>query len=1008
MNLETCKRNLNNPEKRYRTAVFWSWNGNLQEAELHRQMEDFADKGLGGFVMHAREGLEVPYLSTRWNNMIKSCAGKGRKLGLKTYIYDDDKWPSGMAGGKVAAENPEFRARAIVLTGEVPGRFAYGAEVDKKKLKHLHFGEITDGERPLYIDVQASGSSDWYSGSAPANNLDHRSVAAFLKMTHEKYKKKFSGKLSDYVDGFFTDEPNFADFFAVFAPGCPWLPWTEGFETIFEKKRGYSILPYLPYLFYQGEKAPKIRHDYWRTMTELFSQTYFKQIYDWCEANGVQNMGHLLFENSLCSQTRVCGAAMPHYQYLHIPGIDILGERTEEYLTVKQCTSVANQMGRRAISETYGCSGWQMSFEGQKWLWDWQAVQGISIRCPHLAQYTIKGLRKRDYPPVFNYQAAWWNYDHILEDYCARLSVCADTGKVVRSILVLHPQSSVWLRCGSDPEEDLVGHYDGNMGWTDSHIMGLNAEYDRLNRLTQSLLKNQCDFDFGDELLMAEHATVSNGCLLMGQAKYSTIVVPELDTIFASTLELLRRFEETGGKVLWLRKLPTMVDGEASPAIAKAFPRPAILKSEQKLLEALEIYRLAKVTDITTGRAAPIMTSLRKGEDGYLLLTVNNDRSRGYRCRIEFPVTGAVEEYDLLTGKTTPLVTDRSMGVYQDFGPADAKVYLLNVKQRARIGDIQPVYHDVHESPEVLACLGPVARFTRTEMNTLTLDRCRWRCSGSWENWSEVTSIWQAQREIRKTAGFQPIHENGMPMRYGWITEQYPSLQAQMELQFTIVDLPRKPVYLALEERQAIKVFCNGSVCEKDAGWYKDRAIRLVKLKKLRKGENRILLDITYTHEMELEDCYLCGDFAVDLQGRIVSEPETLRVGDWGLQGYPHYAGSMIYHFTADCAETKARLQLGEARGTLVTARINGGEPVYIPWRAANQPLVELQPGTNNIDVEVVGSNRNLFGPLHQPYQLCSRIDWRDFRTEEGRTSEVPVLEPYGLFSQCYLLREPE
>lgn len=409
--LSDITRQLKNPDNTYRTQTFWSWNGNLQEEELNHQLLEFKDKGIGGFFMHAREGLETPYLSEQWKDRIRSCAEEGKRLGLHPYIYDDDKWPSGMAGGKVAAVNPDFRAMAIVLTKKDSGSFCYGAQIAGKTLLQLHEGEPSQEETPLFVDVQYSETSDWYSGSTPANNLNPESVRAFLDMTHEQYKKLFDGKLSDYVDGFFTDEPNFADFFAAFEPHCPWLPWTADFDVYFQEKRGYSIIPLLPYLFYQGEQAPKVRHDYWRTITERFSQTYFKQIYDWCEENGVINTGHMLFENGLCSQARVCGAAMPHFQYLHIPGVDILGERTEEYLTVKQCTSVAHQMGRRAVSESYGCTGWQLSFEGQKWLWDWQAVQGISVRCPHLAQYSIKGLRKRDYPPVFNYQAAWWEHN---------------------------------------------------------------------------------------------------------------------------------------------------------------------------------------------------------------------------------------------------------------------------------------------------------------------------------------------------------------------------------------------------------------------------------------------------------------------------------------------------------------------------------------------------------------------------------------------------------------------
>lgn len=1001
MKLAEVKDSLNYPDRSNRSALFWSWNGKLEREELYRQIEDFAGKGAGGFLMHAREGLEVPYLSEQWMQLVRDCAGKGKERGLLPYIYDDDKWPSGMAGGKVALSDPDLRATAIVLTYEKEGCYAYGARIEGKQLKSLHFGERLPDEQPLYIDVQQSGGSDWYSGSAPANNLDYASVQKFLEITHEKYRQLFDDKLSDYIEGFFTDEPNFTDFFASFDPGCPWLPWTKGFDEYFTERRGYSIVPCLPWLFYEGEQAPKVRHDYWRTLTELFNSTYFRQIYDWCEANGVKSMGHLLFENGLCSQARVCGAAMPHYQYMHVPGIDILGERTQEYLTVKQCTSVARQMGRRAISETYGCSGWQLGFEGQKWLWDWQAVQGISIRSQHLAQYSIKGLRKRDYPPVFNYQAAWWKYDHVIEDYCARLSVCAEAGAAERPVLVLHPQSSVWLRCGCSPEEDLT-HLDNNMGWTDSHIMDLNAEYDRISRLAQSLLKNQCDFDFGDELLMEEHASVQGMQLQVAKVLYDVVVVPDVETVFSSTLELLRQFKDAGGKILWLKKLPGMVDGQRSDDVIQAFPEADIVGNEQELLQALEPYRRVRISDIMTNRAAPILTSLRKMEDGYLLLAVNNDRDRGYRCYVELPFVGSVECFDLLTGEYTSVDTDEFMGFYADFAAKDAKVYLLHTFRKPNIAYLQPVYHDVHESPEVLACLGPTARFSRTELNTLPLDRCRFEVSGVK---SDEMALWQAQKSIRESAGFRSIHANGMPMRYTWIGEQHSVFPVRLFFSFTVDDVITAPMYVALEERESMTISCNGMLCDKEEGWFKDRSIRLVRLEGVCRGKNLLLLEVNYSHDLELEDIYICGSFAVDAQNHIIAEPKVLRFGDWCLQGYPYYAGSMIYHFELQSRVEKARLRLGEVKGALAVARINGGNPIYIPWKSANNPAVVLNKGDNILELEIVGTNRNLFGPLHQPYQLCSRIDWRDFRTEGGMTSEECILEPYGIFEQCYLLK---
>ena len=88
-----------------------------------------------------------------------------------------------------------------------------------------------------------------------------------------------------------------------------------------------------------------------------------KQVYEWCDKRGLRTTGHILYENDLGYQTRVCGAAMPQLRYLHNPGIDLLGAQTDEYLTVKQCASVAHQYERSmTISEAYGCTGWELDF----------------------------------------------------------------------------------------------------------------------------------------------------------------------------------------------------------------------------------------------------------------------------------------------------------------------------------------------------------------------------------------------------------------------------------------------------------------------------------------------------------------------------------------------------------------------------------------------------------------------------------------------------------------------
>ncbi|MBF0246280.1 MAG: hypothetical protein HQL31_13615, partial [Planctomycetes bacterium] len=68
------------------------------------------------FFMHSRNGLKTPYLSEEWFDCIGACVDKARELGMKAYLYDEDRFPSGDAGGLVTRDHPEFRAVTIRAT----------------------------------------------------------------------------------------------------------------------------------------------------------------------------------------------------------------------------------------------------------------------------------------------------------------------------------------------------------------------------------------------------------------------------------------------------------------------------------------------------------------------------------------------------------------------------------------------------------------------------------------------------------------------------------------------------------------------------------------------------------------------------------------------------------------------------------------------------------------------------------------------------------------------------
>ena len=111
---------FHSPSSNYRPAPFWSWNDALDDAELRWQVRELHAAGYGGFFMHPRVGLETEYLSDEWFDRIGACVDEARKLGMQAWLYDEDKWPSGFAGGWLTRKFPETRGVGLVREALAP------------------------------------------------------------------------------------------------------------------------------------------------------------------------------------------------------------------------------------------------------------------------------------------------------------------------------------------------------------------------------------------------------------------------------------------------------------------------------------------------------------------------------------------------------------------------------------------------------------------------------------------------------------------------------------------------------------------------------------------------------------------------------------------------------------------------------------------------------------------------------------------------------------------------
>jgi len=105
---------LKNPEMQYRPRNYWGWLENITPEETVWQIEKMHEAGLGGYVMHARGGLTMPYMGKQWIDSVKAMIDTGKKYGMYTIVDDEHGWPSGFGAGKVNGRGEDYQLKYLL------------------------------------------------------------------------------------------------------------------------------------------------------------------------------------------------------------------------------------------------------------------------------------------------------------------------------------------------------------------------------------------------------------------------------------------------------------------------------------------------------------------------------------------------------------------------------------------------------------------------------------------------------------------------------------------------------------------------------------------------------------------------------------------------------------------------------------------------------------------------------------------------------------------------------
>lgn len=1019
------------PTNEYRGAPFWSWNNRLDKQQLLRQLDVFEGMGIGGATIHCRTGLNTPYMGKEFLDIVKACTERANKKGMLTWLYDEDRWPSGFAGGLVTKEK-KYRLRHLLFTqrpygGKADAKFvisgAATTRYENGKLIAAYDvrlnadgtlagferispkdakGKAAKGATRWYAYVEVAEPTSWFNFQTYADTLNPKAIERFIETTHEPYKKTVGKYFGKSVPAIFTDEPQFArktvlgDAFSV---RDAIMPWTDDFAATFEAAYGADILDDLPEVFWLlPDGLPSVAryrmHDH---VAERFAAAFADTLGEWCEKNKIALTGHMMEEPTLSSQTHALGEAMRSYRSFHLPGVDMLCD-WREYTTAKQTQSAVHQYGREGmLSELYGVTGWHFDFVGHKGQGDWQAALGVTIRVHHLSWVSMAGEAKRDYPASIFYQSPWWREYRTVEDHFARVNVALTRGKPVVRVGVVHPIESFWLAYGPDKETELER----------------NLQETRFADLTKWLLFGNIDFNFVAESLLptqSPHIVTENEQVRLGvgQMAYEVVLVPGMRTIRSSTLDALEQFADAGGRVIFVGEVPAFVDAEVSDRAQRLAARSGRIEfSRPTLLETLDDVRDVQIEPGPAGwwthannDPQAFLYQLRDDGEQRFLFICNTDRQTA-RWGAKVRITGHYQltEMDTLTGEERPLAATYTKTHTELAWPCAAcGSLLLRMKPGKRAGG-KTLQRVKTERVGLLADPVPV---TLSEPNCLLLDQAEWRVKGG---------AWQPREELLKLDNLAR-KALGMAEREGHIAQPWSDtrpdpVKGVVELRFAInSEIEVTGAQLALEDRAVTEVLFDGNAIERtQRGWYVDESMHTIDFPAFAAGEHELILRVPLNRKRGIEWCYLLGDFGVRVSGRhavIVPPVRTLTWGDWTTQGLPFYGGNVTYHVPL---KTKAGVVLAAERfkAPLLTVDVDGnrvGPLAFDPFE------VTLPAVKETLSITAYGNRSNSHGPVHL---TDDRLVWfgpNAWRTSGAQFAYEYQLRPMGVLAAPVLKKE--
>lgn len=897
----------------YKPIPFWSWNDKLEKNKLIKQIRWMKHNGFGGFFMHARGGLDTEYLGKEWFECIKACCMEAKKLGMSAWSYDENGWPSGFVGGKLL-EKESNRDRYLSYTiGDYDDSALVSYDITGEELIRIAKAEDSKGQcLNVYEHVSVSN----------ADILNKEVVDQFIKQTHEKYKYELGEEFSTLTSGFFTDEPQYQR---------EHHPYTRVLPTYYYEKYKEDILDGLGHMFVEKKGYRAFRYRYWICMQELMLSAFAKNIYEWCEENGVKLTGHYFEESSLTGQMMGCAGVMPFYEYEHIPGIDKLGKNVSTPIAAKQVSSVARQLGKKqVITETFAGCGWNVTPQELKRIAEQQYVLGVNLLCHHLVPYSEAGQRKRDHPIHFSKVTPWVRKDlKTFNDYFSKLGCLLGESEEIVRVGVFCPIRSRYF------------HYKRTTPSADNAVGNSYKE-----TLTMLSARN-IPYHILDETILEKHGASDGARLQVGNCVYDTVVFPKTETMSKQNYQLFKQFYDNGGKVLFIEELPEYIEGEPF---------------EYCMAGNITVDEIQELQDYTIDKIdTEILSTLHRDVEGrYFLYVVNVSENQSYTVTFK-------GNFKSFCGFDVETETYYQQPATMTLQPGQSKVLYYSQES------VKPEIERQEISlPEIMGILD-------ASDNYMTLDRVCISYDGiEYGSEHSYTKIFNRLLEERYEGNLwlkYTFDVKKIPKRISFLTEDMNNISCTIngqEMKFDgVSDFEERirradiaPYCVEGKNEIVIEIY----FFEKESVYY-----ALFGEGVTESLRNCIVYDTT------IEACYLQGDFGVyssnefevDTENEIyfcdgdfyLDERETV-VSDTITQGYPFFAGNMTVKVRFENDGRPCNLRLPK-NAHLSYLKVNGVSVEQGYFEDAPDISQFVKKGDNIAEITVYSGNRNLLGPHH-------------------------------------------